>query len=142
MVRKHTWLFLSLTLLIVLLDQFFKYLIIKLEPNVDWKYLVIHSIKNTGAGFGILQNYTFALTLVSFLVVLIVIYIYPSLPKQTFPQIMISLFLGGTIGNLVDRAVRTFVVDFIDFSFWPAFNLADAALTIGALGLIAYYWNK
>ena len=128
--------------MLILLDQFFKYLVLKFQPAIDWNFLAIHLVKNTGAGFGILQNHTFALTLISFLVVLVIIYLYPSIPKQTFPQLMVSLFLAGTISNLIDRAARKFVVDFIDFSFWPAFNIADVAITIGAIGLVAYYWKK
>jgi signal peptidase II len=44
-----------------------------------------------------------------------------------------GLLAGGAVGNLIDRVRRGSVVDFIDFPGWPAFNLADAAITIGAV---------
>ena len=44
-----------------------------------------------------------------------------------------GLVLGGTIGNLVDRFRRGYVTDFIDLSYWPAFNIADSAVTIGVI---------
>jgi signal peptidase II len=43
---------------------------------------------------------------------------------------------------MLDRFFRGFVVDFIDFSVWPAFNLADAAISLSAIGLIIYFWKK
>ena len=44
-----------------------------------------------------------------------------------------SLILGGAIGNLIDRIVFGYVVDFIDLRMWPVFNIADSAITIGAV---------
>ena len=53
-----------------------------------------------------------------------------------------GLFLGGVVGNMFDRLIRGRVVDFIDFTYWPAFNVADAALTVSAIGLVIYFWNE
>jgi signal peptidase II len=47
-----------------------------------------------------------------------------------------SLVAAGALGNLVDRIFRGTVVDFVDFRYWPAFNVADSAITIGALLLL------
>ena len=44
-----------------------------------------------------------------------------------------SLILGGAVGNLIDRVVYGHVIDFIDFRVWPVFNIADSAITIGAI---------
>jgi signal peptidase II len=52
-------------------------------------------------------------------------------------KIVLGLVLGGTIGNLIDRLHFGYVTDFIDFSFWPTFNIADSAVTIGAV-IFAY----
>ena len=52
-------------------------------------------------------------------------------------QIALGLLLGGTIGNLIDRIFLGHVIDFIDFGFWPAFNIADSAISI-AIILILY----
>ena len=47
-----------------------------------------------------------------------------------------SLILGGAIGNLIDRITYGYVIDFIDFRIWPVFNIADSAITIGAVIII------
>jgi len=139
--KKITF-FSVLTFCLVLLDQLTKYLIYHYQPFWSTSFLQIHFTKNTGAGFGLLSQYTFLLTIISILVTAFIIYYYPKIPKETFPQLAASLFLAGTIGNLIDRLARKFVIDFIDFSFWPAFNLADTCITLGALGLIIYFWKK
>lgn len=140
--KKYLIYFLSLVFLIVLLDQLTKYLILKFPVQTNFKIFTLHLVKNTGAGFGLLKNQTFFLTIISILVAIFVIYYYKKIPKQPFPQIFTALFLAGVIGNLIDRMFRKFVIDFIDFGFWPAFNLADACITIGAIGLIIYFWKK
>jgi signal peptidase II len=53
--------------------------------------------------------------------------------------VFFSLFLAGTVGNLLDRLILRYVIDFIDFGFWPAFNIADSAISIAAVGLIIFY---
>ena len=54
-------------------------------------------------------------------------------------KIALALFLAGGMGNYINRAAQGAVVDFIDFSFWPSFNLADAYLTISAFLLIIFH---
>ena len=53
-----------------------------------------------------------------------------------------ALVLAGAAGNLIDRVLFGFVTDFIRISVWPAFNIADCAITAGVVGLIIYYWKK
>jgi len=134
--------FFSLTALIILLDQLTKYLVLKFQPFINLKLFTLHLIKNTGAGFGLLKDHTYILAIISAIVAIVIIYIYPSIPKKRFIQTATALFLAGTLGNLIDRLARKFVIDFIDFSFWPAFNLADISITLGAIGLVIYFWKK
>jgi len=140
--NNHTTTFSYLVILIIFLDQLTKYLILNFNPNINLKLFTLHLVKNTGAGFGILKSQTWLLALISLLVVIFIIYYYPKLPKDKFPQIMTALFLAGTIGNLVDRVFRKFVIDFIDFNFWPAFNVADACISVGVIGLIIWVWKN
>ncbi|MBI2574843.1 signal peptidase II, partial [Candidatus Woesearchaeota archaeon] len=51
----------------------------------------------------------------------------------------VALILAGTTGNIIDRLLLGYVTDFIAFSFWPAFNIADSALTIGTGLMILYF---
>jgi signal peptidase II len=110
-------------------------------PVLDWRLL-----HNTGAAFSFLsdaggwQRYLFtgisAVASVVFLVWLI------RLPKeQWLVRFSLTFILGGAIGNLVDRIQHGYVVDFISVhwhsSYFPAFNIADMAITFGAILMIA-----
>jgi len=81
------------------------------------------------------------LILITIVIIGIILYYYKDLPKKYLPIISTSLILGGAIGNLIDRFLFGFVIDFIDFRIWPAFNIADSAVTIGVIGLIIYFWQ-
>jgi signal peptidase II len=131
-----------ISFLIVFFDQLTKYLILNFEPYFGFRYLKIVLIKNTGAGFGILQGKTFFLGIISLIVAVTVIAYYKKIPQEKFPQVLFALFLGGVIGNLIDRFLRGYVIDFISFSFWPAFNIADSALTVSVIGLVIYYFKE
>lgn len=131
-----------ITTVVIILDQLTKYLIQLLKPNLNLKIFTITFIKNTGAGFGMLQGQNFLLTIVSLIVALAVIFFYKKIPPEKFLQTMFALFLGGVIGNLIDRLFRGYVIDFIDFGFWPAFNIADACLSVAVVGLVAWFWKK
>lgn len=128
--------------LTVIADQITKYLIFSFQPNLNLGILTIHLVKNTGAGFGILQGQNFWLALISVVVVIVLIFNYKRIPEKKTGQILFALLLGGIVGNLIDRIVRGYVIDFIDFQFWPAFNVADMAITISVIGLMVYYWKK
>ena len=145
MVKKKKYLvhlFSLIVFLVIIFDQLTKYLVFKFDPYFGFKYLKIVLIKNTGAGFGILQGKTFILGIVSLIVAIIIIAYYKKIPKEKAFQILFALFLGGVIGNLIDRFFRGYVIDFISLSFWPAFNIADSALTVSVIGLVVYYINE
>jgi len=131
--------FYLLALIIVLFDQASKYLVLYFKPAISLGVLKIHLIKNTGAGFGILKNQTGLLLLISFVVALSIIFFYKKIPSDKFSQVFFSLFLAGTVGNLLDRLILRYVIDFIDLGFWPAFNIADSVISVAAIGLIIYY---
>lgn len=125
-----------------LIDQFLKFLMRSYQPELNFGVLSLRLSTNTGAAFSILQQQAPWLALFSFLVAAGMIYFYPRFPQEKFPQALFALFLGGVLGNLADRAIYGAVADFIDFSFWPSFNVADSAITVAAMGLIFYYWKK
>jgi len=100
---------------------------------------------NTGAAFSFLadaggwQRWFFA-TIAFVVSIIIVVWIKKLKPEERTMGISLSLILGGAIGNLIDRVRFGYVVDFLDVyvgtSHWPAFNIADSAITIGAAIMI------
>ncbi|MFH0701734.1 MAG: signal peptidase II [Candidatus Woesearchaeota archaeon] len=134
--------FTGITLLIVLLDQLIKYFILTLTPNWNLEILLIHLVKNTGAGFGIFQNQALFLGIISALAAILILFNYQKIDKNYRTQILFAVLLGGVLGNMIDRFFRSFVIDFIDFGWWPAFNLADACISVSIIGLVIWYWKK
>ena len=106
--------------------------------NKIFHYTYIH---NYGVGFGLLQNKQIIPITISFLVIGLMIYYYKRYSDKLLLIISLSLILGGTISNLVDRLQYGYVIDFIDFRIWPIFNIADSAITIGAI-ILGYYMLK
>lgn len=94
---------------------------------------------NTGAAFGLFPNVGGVFVVIAIAVILGIVFFYPQLPTQhRIVQIALGLQLGGAVGNLTDRLTRGSVVDFLDFKFWPIFNIADSAIVVGVL-ILAYY---
>lgn len=108
-------------------------------PDADWP-VRIRYVTNTGASFGILQDQTLFLIIMA-LVGLGAIYLYYRYPpfEHGVVPVAIGMMLGGAAGNLIDRVRVGRVTDFIDFDFWPAFNVADSSITIGIVVLLAGY---
>lgn len=127
---------------IILVDQITKIVILRLNP--EWNFFItdIHLITNTGAGFGLFPGQTFILGIISLLVGAGIILYYHHVPKHYAPQLLSAVLLGGVIGNLIDRFFRGYVIDFIDFRFWPAFNVADMAISLSIIGLIILLWKE
>lgn len=109
-------------------------------------FLNLVHVQNPGIIFGILSRSTYKLTTyllitVSLVAITFLLLFLRSLKDRDLVLfIAISLILGGAIGNLVDRIAFEKVIDFIDFHWrtyhWPAFNLADSAITIGMVILV------
>ena len=108
---------------------------------VLWGFARITHVRNPGAAFGIFSTATIPVV-VSVLVVAwwVVANATGTVHKHGRPfEAGSALVLGGAVGNLIDRVRVGYVVDFIDLRFWPVFNLADVAITAGAL-LLVYAW--
>jgi len=105
-------------------------------------FRLVH-VQNTGAAFGIFQGHSDVLKIVASVGIVVLLItgflVYRRIPDlvSRLNIIAFGLILGGVVGNLIDRLRWGYVTDFIDFSVWPAFNIADSAATIGAI-LIAY----
>ena len=128
--------FLSLSIFIVLIDQFTKYLMFynkKLFINKDFLLFKLDFVKNYGAAFNIFSGSRIFLSLISILFSILLIYlIFRKNTLNSFDLYSYSFILGGTIGNGIDRIYRGFVVDFINLNIinFPVFNIADISINI------------
>lgn len=137
---------LTISLFLVAADQLIKYLVVQniaLTDTVEAIPDILNFVyvKNTGAAFSILSGRTYILSVVSLLVcVFLVWYLIKKKPQSKLFLISLGMILGGAAGNLIDRVVRKFVVDYIEVCFinFPVFNLADVAITVGAALLMIY----
>lgn len=146
MLKRWIW----LSILVVVLDQITKYLAetwlvmhqpVPVLPFFNWMLTY-----NTGAAFSFLagaggwQRWFFVVlsTIVS---LGLMVWLYRLRPAERWLATALALILGGAIGNLIDRLWLGQVIDFIqlyyDRWYWPAFNLADSAITVGAVLLVA-----
>ncbi len=103
-------------------------------PNV----LHMTLVHNTGIAFGLFKNQGIVFIIIPIIAIFLLIfniYYYRHHDEEisSLYVFAISLILGGAIGNLFDRIAYGYVIDFIDFRIWPVFNIADSAITIGAL---------
>lgn len=141
------WLWLSF--FVVILDQATKALVIgtvKLQDSISLlPILDIVYLENTGAAFSILAQASgwqrwFFITLAVVVSLTLMIWLRRIRADQTVLAIGLSLVLGGALGNVIDRVMHGFVVDFIYFNWrtwdFPAFNIADTAISIGAACLL------
>ena len=134
--------FVSLSIFIVLIDQFTKYLMFynkNLYINKDFILFKLDFVKNYGAAFNIFSGSRIFLSLISILFSILLIYlIFRKNTHNTFDLYSYSFILGGTIGNGIDRIYKGFVVDFINLNIinFPVFNIADISINIGFIFLL------
>jgi len=134
--------FLSISIFIVLIDQFTKYLMFynkKLFINKDFLLFKLDFVKNYGAAFNIFSGSRIFLSLISILFSILLIYlIFRKNTLNSFDLYSYSFILGGTIGNGIDRIYKGFVVDFINLNIinFPVFNIADISINIGFIILL------
>ena len=138
-------LWLGVALVVVLLDQVTKITMSKLllygQSETITTYFNLVMVYNKGAAFSFLsdqpgwQRYFF--TGVSVIASVFILWMLKRNPDQRLFCWALALILGGAIGNLIDRVAYGHVIDFLDFHVhgwhWPAFNVADSAITVGAI---------
>ncbi len=132
--------FVLVTCLALFADQLSKGLVRLFSPegnvhHVIGNFLVIRQARNPGAAFGILAGAQWFFMTVSALVVVVIVAVYLLWvrKKAVLYHVGLGLICAGALGNIIDRAVFGKVIDFIEFSFWPSFNFADAAIVAGVV---------
>ena len=137
---------LSISVTIVVADQLTKWWALEELAdgpiNVLGDFLRFRLVRNSGAAFGTLQNAGVLLAIIAVVAVLLLLRVSAS-TEHRHEAVIFGSVLGGAAGNLGDRVFRADgffdgrVVDWIDFSFWPTFNVADSAITIAVLIAVA-----
>ena len=122
---------------VVMLDQITKYMIVSNMtegmsiPIIDQVFHLTF-VLNPGAAFGMLEHNSEFFIIMAIVVLMFVVYMRKKILEEPLPiQIGIALFVGGALGNLIDRMKTGLVVDFFDFRIWPVFNIADIAICLG-----------
>jgi signal peptidase II len=150
---KWVW----LSLLVIIIDQISKYLIVQnfqyYDPYALWPGLNITLVHNTGAAFSLLSDAGgwqrwFFMLLSSSVTIALLVWLRTLEPHRWWLAASLALILGGAAGNLIDRVLLGYVIDFIDvyYKTWhfPAFNAADSAISTGAVMLIidAFWFDE
>jgi signal peptidase II len=109
------------------------------EVSVIGHVVGITNVRNSGAAFGVAPAFAVFFLVASVVVAIgLVVYVLRT-PSNLWNNVVLGLVLGGTLGNGYDRIVHGTVTDFVNVHFWPVFNVADSAISIGVVGLIAAY---
>ncbi len=143
-----------LTIILILLDQITK-LLVTLNINLNTGINLIPSffslvyVQNTGAAWGMFSSGTIILALLSIIfLAFFVKYIIDRKDMDNFEVVINSMLIGGIVGNLIDRLVRGYVVDFFSFKIFsynfPIFNVADCFIVISIILLLfkIYFLDK
>ncbi len=155
--RRNYVTFLILSALVVGLDRLSKWYIdstMSLHdsyPIIDGLFNITY-VRNPGAAFGFLSNALplfrsgFLIVVSTAAIAMILCYLARNRSAGTLLVTALSLIVGGAAGNLIDRVLFGNVIDFLDFYLssyhWPAFNVADSAISIGAVLLIIELFRK
>jgi signal peptidase II len=150
-VKRNLVIFICGVLVIIVLDQFTKAIITEklfvygTHKIIDGFFNLVY-VRNPGAAFGFLAGasetfrYFFFIGITTLAILLIIYYIVKSKQEKLSVIISMTLIFGGAVGNLIDRIRFGTVVDFLDFYIgqwhWPAFNVADSAITVGAVLMV------
>ncbi len=133
----------------ILMDQLSKFLIKEYLRIHDGfisitSYFNVVYAWNTGVSFSLFNKDTelnrWILVITTALIVLILIFFWLKREKNPNTRLALSFIIGGALGNIIDRIVYGAVFDFLDFHYkmnhWPAFNLADSLITVGAIFIL------
>ena len=139
------YLLVVVALIVIGADQFTK-AIIRRNLSIGETFSIIRGfvqlkgVENPGGAFGLFPGSQIFLLAVSIIVVIVaVIYWMLNRPNEPIVTMSFGLIVGGAIGNMIDRFLFNNVTDFIDFRYWPVFNIADLAIVIGMILFLNAY---
>ena len=117
--------------LLLLLDQVTKTIFSSI--NADFGFFAITPVTNTGMSFGLFQGNNFVFILISIIFIFLLFFFRKEFKGR---EVFLVMILAGAFGNLIDRIIHGHVLDFIDFKFFPVFNVADSLIFIGVFCVI------
>ena len=137
---NHKNFYLSL-IITILVDQLTKSLAVKYLSNYSTFPLInnifhLTLVKNKVAAFGLFYNQTIFLISVAVLVFIIIYFFKNKFINGRLSEIGLGFLSAGTLGNLTDRILHGYVIDFFDFRVWSVFNISDIAIDIGVALII------
>ncbi|MCP3686438.1 MAG: signal peptidase II [bacterium] len=136
MVLNKKLVFVIITLVVILADQITKLLLT--EKNIEiTSFFSLSYAENSKIIFGLVGLGNWPIILISLVALGAIAYKFKKIPEKMY--IPIALITAGIIGNLIDRVIHGYVIDFIRVGFWPTFNIADSALTIAVILLVIDY---
>jgi len=143
--------FLAVAGLVVILDQISKEIVRQtLAVGQRWpgaesplsRWFTVTHVGNTGVSFGMAQGRSEVLSLLSLGIIVVLLWYRRQVPPGArWLNVALGLLVGGALGNLVDRLRIGHVTDFLDFQFWPVFNVADSAIFLGVCLLTWHLWR-
>ena len=151
--KKKVYIYSIIGLIIDILTKLFmisKLPLGKSKVIID-KFFSFTMVHNTGGAFGIFSNNTILLLIISVLFVVGFIYYIEKNKAGKLEEICYGMILSGIVGNMLDRLIRGYVIDFLDFKIfgydYPVFNFADIFIVVGVILLIIIYikeliWKK
>ncbi len=144
--RAYLTLGLAFAFVVAVLDQISKLVTLGVLPEpgmfiaVTGFFNLVH-VQNTGVSFGLFQSVPVWLIATIALAIAAGLCIWMARAESRLVAVSLGLAVGGAIGNVIDRVRLGWVFDFLDFhafgEHWPAFNVADSAITLGVIGLLA-----
>jgi len=141
---------LAVAAVVVAIDQATKALVLQVLPvGAEWptgvalaRWFAVHHVRNTGMAFGLGEGRgEMFLAIALVMGGVLIAWAASAPPRERLLRATLGLIVGGALGNAIDRARFGSVIDFIDVRFWPVFNAADSAISIGVVLLAWHSWR-
>jgi len=127
-------------LVVLILDQLVKALVTAALERGEQRDLLagikLVNTRNTGVAFGQLQNAGAIVSVFIAIAVLALLVYFARHARMPWMWLPTGMLLGGALGNIIDRIREGAVIDFLKLPYWPAFNVADASISIGSIVLL------
>jgi len=140
-------LMLTITILSAFIDQLSKLLVRRavstkgiMRVIEGWLYLTY--AENTGMAFGMLRGWNHVFVFIKVFTIVFILAYHKQFRSTGWMKISLGLLMGGTLGNLVDRAIFGYVTDFISVRWLPSFNIADVCIYVGVTMLVIEMFRR